>query len=140
VAKFNRLLEFDAMSFGNHEVLYSVHLENSTLYRCRVQRKTWRMGPNARVDYNLTLCPLQSRLQQIYHGQPYARVDLHPMPESTLSPSQRLVLSSHGILQFSWMFPNKVVPKFSARLQHQRFFLPLSDLSSEDDIQRILAI
>jgi hypothetical protein len=29
----------------------------------------------ARVDYNLTLCPLQSRLQHIYHGQPYARVD-----------------------------------------------------------------
>jgi hypothetical protein len=27
------------------------------------------------------------------------------------------------------MFQNKVVPKFSARLQHQRFFLPLSDLS-----------
>jgi hypothetical protein len=37
------------------------------------------------VDYNLTLCPLQSRLQHIYHGQPYASVDdLNPMPESTL--------------------------------------------------------
>ncbi len=34
------------------------------------------MGPNAGVDYNLTLCPLQSRLQHIYHGQP-ARVDLN---------------------------------------------------------------
>jgi hypothetical protein len=33
------------------------------------------MGPYAEVDYNVTLCPLQSRLQQIYHGQPYARVD-----------------------------------------------------------------
>ncbi len=39
------------------------------------------------VDYNLTLCRLQSRLQHIYHGQdyamqsrpqPFARVDLIP--------------------------------------------------------------
>ncbi len=29
------------------------------------------MGPYAGVDYNLNLCPLQSRLQRIYHGQPY---------------------------------------------------------------------
>jgi hypothetical protein len=38
------------------------------------------------VDCNLTLCPLQSRLQHIYHGhwQPYARVNLNLMPESTL--------------------------------------------------------
>jgi hypothetical protein len=44
------------------------------------------MGPYAGVDYNLTLCPLQSRLQHIYHGQSYARVDLNPLPESTLAP------------------------------------------------------
>jgi hypothetical protein len=44
------------------------------------------MGPYAGVDYNLTFCPLQSPLQNIYHGQPYARVDLNPMPESTLTP------------------------------------------------------
>ncbi len=31
--------------------------------------------PIAEVDYNLTLGPLQSRPQHIYHGQPYARVD-----------------------------------------------------------------
>ncbi len=30
------------------------------------------------------------RHKYIYHGQPYARVDLNPMPESTLSPSQGL--------------------------------------------------
>ncbi len=48
------------------------------------------MGPYAGVDYNLTLCPLQSRLQHIYDGQPYARVDLKPKPESTLSSSQVL--------------------------------------------------
>jgi hypothetical protein len=34
------------------------------------------MDPYAGVDYNLTLCALQSRLQHIYHVQPYARVDL----------------------------------------------------------------
>ncbi len=27
------------------------------------------------VDCNLALCQLQSRLQHIHHGQPYARVD-----------------------------------------------------------------
>jgi hypothetical protein len=56
----------------------------------RIQRKTWCMGPYAGVDLNLTLCPLQSRHQHIYHGQPYARVDLNPMPELSLSPSQGL--------------------------------------------------
>jgi hypothetical protein len=39
-------------------------------------------APYAGVDYNLTLCPLQSRL----HGQSYAIVDPNPMPESTLFP------------------------------------------------------
>ncbi len=42
------------------------------------------------VDYNLTLCRLQSRLQHIYHGQPYARVNINPMQESTSSPNQGL--------------------------------------------------
>jgi hypothetical protein len=46
--------------------------------RGRIQRKTWCMGPYAGAYYNLTLCPLQSRLQHIYHGQPYARVDFIP--------------------------------------------------------------
>ncbi len=46
------------------------------------------MGPYAGVDYNLTLRPLQSRLQHIYQGKPYARVDLNPMPESTLTLCQ----------------------------------------------------
>ncbi len=56
----------------------------------RIQRETWCMGPYAGADYNLTLCLLQSRLQHIQHGQPYAKVDLNPVPESTLSPSQGL--------------------------------------------------
>jgi hypothetical protein len=54
------------------------------------KEKTWCIGPCVGVDYNLTLCSLQSRLQHIYHGQPYARVDLNPTSESTLySPIQR---------------------------------------------------
>jgi hypothetical protein len=48
------------------------------------QKKNIRLY--ARIDKNLTLCPVQSRLRQIYHGQLYARVDLNPMPESALSP------------------------------------------------------
>ncbi len=42
------------------------------------------MGPYAGADYNLTLCPLQSWLQHIYHEQPHARVEIKPMPESSL--------------------------------------------------------
>ncbi len=34
------------------------------------------MRPCAGVEYNLNLCRLQSRLQHMYHGQHYARVDL----------------------------------------------------------------
>jgi hypothetical protein len=48
------------------------------------------MGPYAGVDYNLTLCPLQSRLQHIYHGigQPYARADFIPQSENLASDPQ----------------------------------------------------
>jgi hypothetical protein len=49
----------------------------------------WEPMPEL-TTYNLTLCPHHSRLQHIYHGQPCARVDLIPLPESTLSPSQGL--------------------------------------------------
>jgi hypothetical protein len=37
------------------------------------------MGTYAGVDYNLTECRLQSRLQHMYHDQLYARVDLNPI-------------------------------------------------------------
>ncbi len=37
------------------------------------------MGPYARVDYNLTLCPLQkSTLAHLRWATPYARVDFIP--------------------------------------------------------------
>jgi hypothetical protein len=54
-------------------------------------------------DYNLTLCPLQSRLQHIYQGQPYVRVDLNPMPESTLFPSQGLWIWPQSSDKRSWL-------------------------------------
>jgi hypothetical protein len=63
------------------------------------------MGPYAVADYNLILC----RLQYIYHGQPYARVDHNPMPESTLSPSQGL-----------WIWPR--FSEKSSLIQLQSFF------------------
>ncbi len=47
-------------------------------------------------SYNLPLCRLLSRLQHIYLGQPYARVDLNPMLESTLSPRQGLRIWPQG--------------------------------------------
>jgi hypothetical protein len=53
------------------------------------------MGPYAVVDTNLTL-RLLSPLQHIYHGQPYARIDLNPMPESTLSSSEGLRIWTIG--------------------------------------------
>jgi hypothetical protein len=40
-----------------------------------------------------SLVRLQSRLQHIYHGQPYARIDINPVPESILFLSQGLGFS-----------------------------------------------
>ena len=51
-----------------------------------IQRKALCMGPYTRVDCDLTLC----RLKHMYYGRPYAKVDLDPMPESTLFPRQGL--------------------------------------------------
>jgi hypothetical protein len=56
------------------------------------------MGPYA-------LRPLQSRFQHIYHGQPYARVDLNPMPESTLTLSP-----SHGL--WIWLLDSLSLDKY----------------------------
>ncbi len=56
--------------FGYYDRLLYIVTETETISKEK---------PYAGIDYNLTLCPLQSRLQHIYHGQPYARVDLSPM-------------------------------------------------------------
>ncbi len=51
----------------------------------RIQRITWCIGPYVGVDYNLTLCPLHSRLQHIYRSS--------PMTESTLTLCQSRLYS-----------------------------------------------
>jgi hypothetical protein len=45
---------------------------------CTIQRETWYIGPCAGVDYNLTLCRLQSRLQHMYTGNPLSQTRLFP--------------------------------------------------------------
>ncbi len=65
------------------------------------------------VDYNLTLCLLHSRLQYIYQGQPYARVDLSPMPESTSTSSQGLrILPQREVTVYKESMPEKVCFNF----------------------------
>jgi hypothetical protein len=44
------------------------------------------MGSYAGVDYNHTLCPLQIRIQHLYHGKTYARVDFIPQSGTMNSP------------------------------------------------------
>jgi hypothetical protein len=46
---------------------------------------TKNLMPELTITHYLTSCPPQSRLEHIYYGQPYARVDLNPMPGFTLS-------------------------------------------------------
>jgi hypothetical protein len=41
------------------------------------KRGVWDPMPELTVT-SFTLCPLQSRLQNIYYGQPYAKVDSSP--------------------------------------------------------------
>jgi hypothetical protein len=50
--------------------------------------------PYAGVDYKLTLCPLPSRLQHIYHGQPYARGDFIPQSDTWIWPLSLLIADS----------------------------------------------
>jgi hypothetical protein len=54
-------------------------------FQSRIQRKRGCIGPHAVVDYNLTLCPLQ-----LYHGQPYAIVDLIPCQSRLFPPIRDL--------------------------------------------------
>ncbi len=55
----------------------------------RIQRKTWWMEPYAGVDYNLALCPLQSRLQNIYREQPSLSESTLTLCQSRLYPPVR---------------------------------------------------
>ncbi len=90
----------------------------------RIQRKAWCLGPYVGVDYNLTLWPLQSRLQHIYQGQPYARVDLNPMPESTLSTSHELwirplLMGAGGVTPTPKSPPFVSLKYFLSQLEHR---------------------
>jgi hypothetical protein len=62
------------------------------------------MGPYAGV--NLTLCRLQSRLQHMYHGQHYARVDIIPQSGTYDLASEHLEEprgnKSHALSQYSY--------------------------------------
>jgi hypothetical protein len=54
------------------------------------------MGPYAGVGYNLTLCPLHSRLQHIFYlGEPYDRVDFIPQ-SGTLDLASEHLLKTEG--------------------------------------------
>ncbi len=56
-----------------------------------------RMGPYARVDSPYVHS--MNRLQQFYNRQTYARVDLNPLLESTLSPNQGVWISPQVTLE-----------------------------------------
>ncbi len=58
------------------------------------------MGPYAEVDYNLTSCPLLSRLQHIYS------IMDDPMPESTLTLCQSRLFP---LVRDFWIWPQLVV-------------------------------
>jgi hypothetical protein len=57
------------------------------------------MGPYAGVDYNLTVCLLQSRLQHIYHWQPYAIIDHNPYARVDFIPQSGTLDLASEILQ-----------------------------------------
>ncbi len=62
-----------------------------------------------------TLSILCGRLQHMFHGPAYARVDLNPMPEPTLSPSQGLRIWPQFLsLEFEIMWQNfcQKVPEY----------------------------
>jgi hypothetical protein len=53
------------------------------------------MGPG--VDNNFTLCSLQSRLQHIFHGEPYARVVFIPRSRTLIWPHTKLAPWAMGM-------------------------------------------
>jgi hypothetical protein len=94
------------------------------------------LGPYAGVDCNLTVCPLQSRLQQIYHGRPYARVDLNPMQQTTLSP-----IRDFGFCLWLYHFSRTVVlwvyciPVYTYRETRERCPLLIVETDMYEDLK-----
>ncbi len=88
----------DRTCFKDNACSFMLSRSRLKLVQHVAQRQTRCMGPYVGVDYNLTLCPLQRRLQHIYHGPPYARLGRNPMPESTSSPIQLGTLDLASVL------------------------------------------
>ncbi len=69
-------------------LLYFITRTHGKDLRGQIQRKTWFMGPYAGADYNLNLCPLQSRLQHFTIGNPTIESTL-TLLQSRLCPPVR---------------------------------------------------
>ncbi len=102
---FSRLLSFN---FDNR-YFFCVSNSKQRLYSKR-NILFFCMWTYAGAEYSLPLCRLLSRLQHMYHEQPYDRVDRNPMLESTLClcpPSQGLII---------WPQLTAVLPESSGRV------------------------
>jgi hypothetical protein len=67
-----------------------MNLKNCRASFCRYGSNEPTIASQFRMIYDLSVTLIQSRLQHIYHWQPYVRVDLYPMPEPSLYSSQIL--------------------------------------------------
>jgi hypothetical protein len=61
------------------------------------------MGPYAGIDYKPTLCPLRSRLQHNYHGQPYASVDFIPQSGTLDLASEPGTMGPGETMEKAWV-------------------------------------
>jgi hypothetical protein len=85
------------------------------------------MEPYAGADSKPQLRPLQSRLQRIYHGQPYAKsIYGNPMPKSTLTPSlglwirpqtQQILIEIKTVLGMAYIFRHGLAETYQNRLR-----------------------
>ena len=88
--------------FFNHRILA---LQRPNL------KKTWCMGPYAGVEYNLTLCRLQNRLQHMHHGQPYAESTLNLCHSRLYPPIQKLQIWPRYISS-NWCYRIGALPQW----------------------------
>jgi hypothetical protein len=83
---FSSRKEF-AINLLSYSFTYCIYIVHCTMYTETVfkEKRVWDPLPELTVTSKVTLCLLQSRLQYIYHGQLYARVDLNPSIDMTLT-------------------------------------------------------
>jgi hypothetical protein len=81
------MLNYERLSRGSCGTRTCVHC-TSTEAGSKEKRGVWDSMPELTIISPNVHFRVQSRLQHIFHGQPYARVDLKHMSESTLSNSQ----------------------------------------------------